>query len=154
MYSCYRQIISKYFFVRYHRREFYWGGSSTDSWGLPVVQGRGMYELLSRRLEDSVYERFLVQKRSRRVHRYVSSISSNNLKNADNFLPPANEVWGKVIFLQVSVILFTGRLAYQHASQVTWLWGLPPGGSASRGVGQTPPVRYYGIRSTSARYTC
>ena len=24
------------------------------------------------------------------------------------FLPPANEVWGKVIFLQASVILFTG----------------------------------------------
>ena len=28
------------------------------------------------------------------------------------FLPPANEVWGKVIFLHLSVILFTG-------------WGLP-----------------------------
>ena len=25
------------------------------------------------------------------------------------FLPPANEVWGKVIFLHLCVILFTGR---------------------------------------------
>ena len=34
-----------------------------------------------------------------------------------------------------------GGLASQHASQVTYLppeWGLPPGGSASMGVGKTP----------------
>ena len=31
-----------------------------------------------------------------------------------NFLPPANEVWGKVIFSETSVILFTGgRSAYR-----------------------------------------
>ena len=36
-------------------------------------------------------------------------------------LPPANEVWGKVIFLHLSVILFTGGPA--------WLWG------AMRGCG-------------------
>ena len=29
------------------------------------------------------------------------------------FLPPANEVWGKVIFLHLSVILFTGGVPGQ-----------------------------------------
>ena len=35
-------------------------------------------------------------------------------------LPPANEVWGKVIFLHLSIILFTGggRVVFQHALQV------------------------------------
>ena len=74
MCSCYHQIISKYFFVRYHRREFYRGGSSTDSWGFPMVHGRGLYELLSRRLEDSTHEWFVVQKRSRRVRKCFNSI--------------------------------------------------------------------------------
>ena len=42
-------------------------------------------------------------------------------------LPPANEVWGKVMLLHLCVILFTGG-------------GLPPWESASRGlVGQNPP---------------
>ena len=36
------------------------------------------------------------------------------------WLPPANEVWGKVMFLHVSVILLPGGLASQHASQVKW----------------------------------
>ena len=34
-------------------------------------------------------------------------------------LPPANEVWGKVIFLHLFVILFTGGSASVHA-------GIPP----------------------------
>ena len=42
------------------------------------------------------------------------------------FLPPMNEVWGKVIFH--SCLCPQGDLASQHVSQVTW-----PGGSASRG---------------------
>ena len=46
-----------------------------------MVQGRGLYELLSRRLEDSVHERFVVQKRSGRVHKCFNSISRNYLKN-------------------------------------------------------------------------
>ena len=57
-------------------------------------------------------------------------------------LPPANEDLGKVMFLCLSVILFTGGLASQHASQVTWpgmvcIGGggsLPPGGCLSLGV--------------------
>ena len=78
------------------------------------------------------------------------------------FLPPANEVWGKVMFLHLCVILFTGEgVASQYASQVTWPgWGLHPGGSASggsasRGGWADPPPRYmgyYGIQSTSGRY--
>ena len=34
------------------------------------------------------------------------------IKKDPGFLPPANEVWGKVIFLQVCVILFTGGGGY------------------------------------------
>ena len=45
---------------------------------------------------------------------------------ANLLLPPANEVWGKVIFLHLSVILFTGRVPGQVH--------LPPG---------TPPARYH-----------
>ena len=28
------------------------------------------------------------------------------------YLPPANDVWGKVIFLHLSVVLFTGGRGY------------------------------------------
>ena len=45
-------------------------------------------------------------------------------------LPPANEVWGKVIFLHLSVILFT-RGVYPSMQWVGWR--TPPG--------QTPPGR-------------
>ena len=59
-----------------------------------------------------------------------------------SFSPPANEVWGKVIFSQacVSPSVHGGR------------------GLASRGVciggggWEDPPIGYYGIRSTSGRY--
>ena len=33
----------------------------------------------------------------------------------NKYLPPANEVWGKVMFLHLSVILFGGRGVSQHA---------------------------------------
>ena len=49
-----------------------------------------------------------------------------NLSKCTSLLPPANEVWGKIIFSQASVILSTGR-----------------------GV-DTP--QHYGIRTTSGRY--
>ena len=73
-----------------------------------------------------------------------------------SFLPPANEVWGKVMFLHLCVILFTGGrgwLTSQHASQVTW-----PGESASRGLQagggrQTRPLRYMGYYRIQARGT-
>ena len=75
-------------------------------------------------------------------------------------LPPENEVWRKMIFLLVSVILSTEGVASRHASQVTWLGGLhlgglhpgggvriqrrgsasSRGGSASRGRGLHPGV--------------
>ena len=54
------------------------------------------------------------------------------------FLPPANQVWGRVIFLHVSVILFTGGAA----SRVR---GLHPGG-----LGRTPPP--FGIRKASGTH--
>ena len=47
-----------------------------------------------------------------------------------SFLPPANEVWGKVIFSQASVILLMGGSASVHAgippSRETPLQGEPP----------------------------
>ena len=50
-------------------------------------------------------------------------------------LPPANEVLGKVIFLQAFVIpsVNGGGLASQHASQVTWSGGLHSGGGCIQG---------------------
>ena len=42
------------------------------------------------------------------------------------FLPPANEVWGKVIFLHLSVILFTGGSV---PGQVHPQAGTPPAGN-------------------------
>ena len=38
--------------------------------------------------------------------------------NFELFLPPANEVWGRVICLHLSVILSTGGVLSQHALQV------------------------------------
>ena len=49
------------------------------------------------------------------------------------FLPPANEVWGKVIFLHLFVILFTGEVP--GPGGVPGARGVPgPGGAWSRGV--------------------
>ena len=59
-------------------------------------------------------------------------------------LPPANEVWGKVIFLHLFVILFTGGFLFwggvcSRGGSYSWggclLWGVPaPGGTNSWGV--------------------
>ena len=45
------------------------------------------------------------------------------------YLPPENEVWGKVIFLHLSVILFTGGVPGQvhPLGRYTLLAGTPPG---------------------------
>ena len=52
------------------------------------------------------------------------------------FLPPANEVWGKVMFSQASVALSTsgGGGLHQRGRSASGA-----GGAASGGVGQTPP---------------
>ena len=39
---------------------------------------------------------------------------STNLVAALEFLPPANKVWGKVMFLYLSVILFMGGVSVQR----------------------------------------
>ena len=46
------------------------------------------------------------------------------------YLPPANEVWGKVIFLHLFVILFTGGSASVHAGRPLQRRH-PPGGDPS-----------------------
>ena len=50
-----------------------------------------------------------------------------------NFLPPANEVWGKVIFSETSVILFTGGGRLPTGASASWGRGLPTGR-----IGQNP----------------
>ena len=64
-------------------------------------------------------------------------------------LPPANEVWGKVIFSQASVGLYLGGGVhpYRGIQGVCIQWGGGGGGSASRwkrdlhpgGLGRPPP---------------
>ena len=41
-------------------------------------------------------------------HYFGVLICMEKLSFSQGFLPPANEVWGKVMFLHLSVILFTG----------------------------------------------
>ena len=48
----------------------------------------------------------------------MRQLSQRSLNGYKALLPPANEVWGKVIFLHLSVILFTGGVVSQHALQV------------------------------------
>ena len=73
------------------------------------------------------------------------------------FLPPANEVWGKVIFLYLSVILFTGGggtwIGTSHG-QVPPRAGTPPAGHPHQVHPRQvhPPSVHAGIRSTSGRY--
>ena len=50
-------------------------------------------------------------------------------------LPPANEVWGKVIFLHLSVILFTGGSTWAGTAQAGTSLRYPPRAG-------TPPGRY------------
>ena len=79
------------------------------------------------------------------------------------FLPPADEVWGKVMFLHLSVILFTGGggwLPTMHHRPHDKGQGICiqvgsaciRGGLHLGGWGDPPKKRYYGIRSTSGRY--
>ena len=83
------------------------------------------------------------------------------------FLPPANEVWSKIMFLHLSVIQRGGRLPSMHHRSHD-PGGLHPGGlHLGVGIEQIPgsaylpswgivhPPRYMGnyeIRSTSRRY--
>ena len=98
-------------------------------------------------------------------------------------LPPTNEVWGKVIFLHLSVILFTGGGTWAGTpwtgtppwagtppGRYTPWAGTPPGQVHPPGrytpwagtppsrytlpwAGTPPPAMHAGIRSTSGRYT-
>ena len=53
----------------------------------------------------------------------------NSIKITGSLLPPANEVWGKVIFSEASFILFTrGDLPARG------VWSVPEGVSACSGV--------------------
>ena len=74
------------------------------------------------------------------------------------FLPSANEVWGKVMFLHLSVrhsVHGGGSASWGSTSGMSSFWGGSAsggsGGSASRG-GWADPPRYYGIQSMRRRY--
>ena len=87
-------------------------------------------------------------------------IHHNSCSRTIEFLPPANEVWGKVIFLHLSVILFTrggggSTWAGTPMSRYTPWAGTPPRGRYTPGqvhppagtplspqAGITPPGRY------------
>ena len=65
--------------------------------------------------------------------------SSTYLPVAADFLPPENEVWGKVIFSQASVIpsVHRGGSASGEGGLPPGNGGLPPAGSASRERSET-----------------
>ena len=75
---------------------------------------------------------------------YKYSFSIDGKQLVFEFLSPANEVWGKVMFLHLSVILFTGR-------EGGWLQSMhhrshdqhprDRGGGLHQGVLGTPPAR-------------
>ena len=77
-------------------------------------------------------------------------------------LPPANEVWGKVIFLHLSVILFTGGgypgMYTSHSRYTPWA-GTPLGrytrwaGTPPWQVHPQPPSRYTPMQIHPRRYT-
>ena len=55
-----------------------------------------------------------------------------------SLLPPANEVWGKVIFLHLFVILFTGGGIPGEIPPA----GTPPGPGTPPGTRNPPGTRY------------
>ena len=67
---------------------------------------------------------------------------NKNLEHS--FLPPANEVWGKVIFLHLSVILFTGGVPVQVPPA-----GTPPG--QVHPLADTPPGQVHPPAGTPPR---
>ena len=71
-------------------------------------------------------------------------------------LLPANEVWGKVIFLHLSVILFTGGSAWTGTplGRYTPQAGTPPSGQVYPPLGRYTPgsSACWEIRATSGRY--
>ena len=79
----------------------------------------------------------------------VVSMSSNQM-----FLLPANEVWGKVIFLHLSVILFTwGEYLGRYPPSGRYTPGrYTPLGRYPNPLAGTPPAMHAGIWSTSGRY--
>ena len=113
--------------------------------------------------------RFVITEKRRQFNTHVTSFIAVRIPKSifimktgqDKFLPPANEVWGKVIFLHLSVILFTvgegglpqGMLGFapppeqtphpgsRHPLEQTHPWSRHPPCSAC-----------WEIRSTSGRY--
>ena len=69
-------------------------------------------------------------------------------------LPSANEVWSKVIFLHLCIILLTSGFCIPRGSAFREGGGLHPREVCIQGGCAEPPpsIGYYGIRSTSGRY--
>ena len=94
-----------------------------------------------------MWQRMLFGKNTEQWDQWGTKTFCTRYKGHSGFLPLANEVWGKVIFSQASVILFTGRghawhALYRHAC-TPWAC-TPPRGYSICG--------YYEMRSLSRQY--
>ena len=84
----------------------------------------------------------------------IRKAGSTHPTGMHSFLPPANEVWGKVIFLHLFVILFTGGVsASVHAGIPPPRSRHPPGADTPLGVdtplgADTPPPAQSMLRDT------
>ena len=71
------------------------------------------------------------------------------------FLPPANEVWGKVIFSQACVKNFCSQGGSTPGVYLLWgclVWGVPAGGVPGPGVPGADPPRDGYCRARYASY--
>ena len=64
----------------------------------------------------------------------IEAMFISSKTNKHTFLPPANKVWGKVIFLHLFVILFTGRACMVAGGGHVWLLAGGMHGSWWRGM--------------------
>ena len=88
--------------------------------------------------------RFVITEKKRHFNTHVTSYIAVRIPKSifimktgqDKFLPPANEVWGKVIFLHLSVILFT---VGEGGLPQCMLGFAPPPGADTPPWEQTPP---------------
>ena len=79
----------------------------------------------------------------------ILHISISSIQKSQLLLLPTNEVWGKVIFSQVSVILFTEGHAWHTCPQAH----MPPTNPRHAcPLACTPPNRYYKMQSMSRQH--
>ena len=93
----------------------------------------------------------------KKMYEEVGVFFPSAISQQSKYLPPANEVWDKVMFLHLSVLLFSvGVSAPLHAGIHPPPLADPPDRHpppyADTPLGRHPSPRYYRIWSTSGRY--